>query len=320
MKSSIKIKLLKIFKDNLDRDCIFSGKHTIKFKRLLSYIWQINNFLKKNRLDNKVIVTQFENRTTTLIFYIATIFSKTTICPLDPKLPKARVNKILKLINSQKVIKKINLTNDNFFDDKLFNLNDHDFLITFSSGTSGEPKGILHSSDNILGISYSYCKLVKFNRKTKILHCLPEYYMAGIVNNFIAGLFGLAQIYVIDSFGKKSIFDIWFNIEKYKINLVYLVPSIYSMITSFSPKNAIKIIKKNKIKFLATSNNLYTSIRKNFFRKFKVKIRSCFGITEMGGPLTNEKSGDLKNDCGGVLINGCKVKIKKINRKKVFFF
>ena len=92
------------------------------------------------------------------------------------------------------------------------------------------------------------------------------------------------------------------------------------MITNFSPTNTNKIIKKNKIEFYSTSNNLYPNIRKTFFRKFKKKIKSCYGITEMGGPLTNEIKANLKNDSVGRLINGCKMKIKKINNKKILFF
>ena len=274
---------LEIFYKNLEKDCILSEYQVIKYKKLLSYIYQINKFLKKNKLENQNIITQLENRSHTFIFYIASIFSKTTICPIDPKLPRHRVEKIKKLINSKKIIKKINLSDDNFYDEKYFNLKNHNFLITFSSGTSGTPKGIIHSSDNILGISQSYCKLAGYNNKTKILHCLPEYYMAGIVNTFFAGIFSASKFFIAENFSKKSLFTIWSDIKSYNINIVYLVPSIYSMITNFSPSNARNLIKENKIKFFSTSNNLYTNIRKTFFRKFNTKIRSCYGITEMGG-------------------------------------
>ena len=92
------------------------------------------------------------------------------------------------------------------------------------------------------------------------------------------------------------------------------------MISNFSPANAKQIIKKNKISFFSTSNNLYSNIRKTFFKKYQSKIKSCYGITEMGGPLTNEIKPNLVNDSVGQLINGCKIKIKEINKKKILFF
>ena len=309
-----------IFLKNLNRDYLIYGKNKIKGKKLLSYICQIIRFLKKEDLEKEIIIIQIENRLHTLIFYLATIFSNTTICPLDPKLPLSRVNKIKKLINAKRIIKKINLTESGLIDYSLLNFNNHNFLIAFSSGTSGDPKGILHDSNNVLGISFSYSKLVNFNKKTRILHCLPVYYMTGIINTFFACLCGMSQIIIVNSFAKRSIFNIWSNIAKYKINVIYLIPSIYSMITNFSPLNTFDIIKKNKIEFYSTSNNLYPNIRKTFFKKFKKKIKSCYGITEMGGPLTNEIKSNLINDSVGKLINGCKIKIKKINGKKHLFF
>ena len=92
------------------------------------------------------------------------------------------------------------------------------------------------------------------------------------------------------------------------------------MISNFSPANARQIIKKNKISFFSTGNNLYPNIRNTFFKKYQSKIKSCYGITEMGGPLTNEIKPNLVHDSIGKLINGCKIKIKEINNKKILFF
>ena len=315
-----KIKFLKFLRKNSKKDLIISSKNKINSKNLLSYITQINTYLSKNKLENETIIIQIENRFDAFLFYLAAIFSKTTICPLDPMLPKSRVQKIKKLINAKKIIKKISLKKDKDANVGLLNFNNHKFLITFSSGTSGEPKGIIHSSNNIIGISFSYSKLAGFNNNTKILHCLPEYYMAGIINAFFACLCATGQVVVINSFSKSTIFNMWPLISKYAVNVVYLIPSIYSMMSNFSPTNALKIVKNNKINFYSTSNSLYPNIRKTFFKKFKKKIKSCYGITEMGGPLTNETKSNLEHDSAGKLINGCKVKIKEVNKKKVLFF
>lgn len=315
-----KKRFLKIISKKLNKDFLIYGKKKIKSRKLLSYISQINRFLKTKGLENKIIITQIENRLHALIFCLAAIFSNTTICPLDPKLPLSRVNKIKRSINATKVIKKIDLKENGLIEYDLFNLDNHNFLISFSSGTSGNPKGAIHDSNNVLGISFSYSKLVNFNQQTRILHCLPVYFTAGIINTFFSSLCGSSTIIIVNSFNKKNIFNIWDSISKYKVNLVYLLPSIYSMIANFSPSKAINIIKKNKIEFYSTSNNLYPNIRKTFFKKFKKKIKSCYGITEMGGPLTNEINSSLVKDSVGKLINGCKIKIKKINGKKNLFF
>ena len=242
--SNLKKKFLEIISKDLNRDFLIHGKKKFKSRKLLSYISQINRFLKKKGLENKIIIIQIENRLHTLIFCLAAIFSNTTICPLDPKLPTSRVNKIKKSINATKVIKRIDLIENSLINYDLFNLNNHNFLISFSSGTSGSPKGVMHDSNNVLGISFSYSRLVNFNKQTRILHCLPVYFAAGIINTFFSSLCGSSTIIIANSFNKRNIFNIWDSISKYKVNLVYLVPSIYSMITNFSPSKALNIIKK----------------------------------------------------------------------------
>ena len=98
--AKLKKKFLKIFLKHPNKDCLLYGENNIKYKDLLAYICQINDFLKKKNLEKKTIIIQIENRLHALIFYLAAVFSQTTICPLDPKLPLSRVNSIKKLINA----------------------------------------------------------------------------------------------------------------------------------------------------------------------------------------------------------------------------
>ena len=126
-----KKRFLKIISKKLNKDFLIYGKKKIKSRKLLSYISQINRFLKTKGLENKIIITQIENRLHALIFCLAAIFSNTTICPLDPKLPLSRVNKIKRSINATKVIKKIDLKENGLIEYDLFNLDNHNFLISF---------------------------------------------------------------------------------------------------------------------------------------------------------------------------------------------
>ena len=104
-----KKKFLKIIEKNFSKICIAYDGTKLKYCDILSYTIQINKYLVKNSLENKTVITQFKNRLHAFIFYIAAIFSKTTICPLDPKLPPYRVNKIKRLIVNKN--NKANLLN-----------------------------------------------------------------------------------------------------------------------------------------------------------------------------------------------------------------
>ena len=82
--SKEKNKFLKLIINNLKRDCIICSNKKINYENLIFYIIKINNFLTKNKLENKTIIIQLENRLHTFLFYLAAIFSKTTICQVIP--------------------------------------------------------------------------------------------------------------------------------------------------------------------------------------------------------------------------------------------
>ena len=106
-----KKKFLNIFLKNSSKKIITYNEEKIDYKELLSKIIQINNFIKEKNLEKKTLIIQFKDRSLTLIFYLAAIFSNITICPLDPNLPKSRLNKIKKSINASKVLKNLSLKN-----------------------------------------------------------------------------------------------------------------------------------------------------------------------------------------------------------------
>ena len=101
-----KKELLNIFEKNLNNNIITYKSKRVSYRMLLSYIIQINIVLKKQKLDKKIIITQFDNRFLTLLFYLGAIFSKSSICPLDPNLPAYRLNKIKNSLKVYKVIKR----------------------------------------------------------------------------------------------------------------------------------------------------------------------------------------------------------------------
>ena len=78
---------------------------------------------------------------------------------------------------------KLNKTSLNL-DSRELNYDDTDCLLINSYGKNGEPTGILFKSSSILGSADSFSKLAKYNNKTVILHCLPMFYMGGILDTF----------------------------------------------------------------------------------------------------------------------------------------
>jgi long-chain acyl-CoA synthetase len=191
--------------------------------RLLSFLY------KKFKKGSRIIVKS-RNSKDYLIFYAACLLGGYTVCPVDPDINKKKlkyIKKIFKIKNQINNLDNLNYENQKISNDIEFS-SKVDFLIVFTSGTStGESKGILHNSESVLGCAEAYSKSAGYDIETRIYHCLPMYYMAGISNTFFACIFSGSSIIIGDQISATNLNNFWIIPEKLKANSLHLVPSLY---------------------------------------------------------------------------------------------
>ena len=59
------------------------------------------------------------------------------------------------------------------------------FLVTYTSGTSGKTKGVIHSLDNLFSTAFALKDKLDLPETGAYLHLMPMSYMAGILNSII---------------------------------------------------------------------------------------------------------------------------------------
>ena len=109
-----------------------------------------------------------------------------------------------------------------------------------------------------------------------------------------------------------NIFSLLSSISKYSITSIHLTPEIANGLcqihSSFSEKQSLK--KINNI--ICTGSYLYEDTRDKFEKIFSKRILSCYGLTEIGGPVTLEKWEDtFEENSAGQILSEVKIKIKK---------
>lgn len=297
-------------KDEINNENFTYGRFLNIVKERI-YLFQNLNL----KINSKILILR-ENSVDYLINILASCLGGYVIMPVDPEINTNRISAIKKLIKFDLILDKKIIRSKNSFKKKpadLIYLKNSEFLYMLSSGTqSEEAKALIFDSDTIINSSESFAKLIKSNNKSIILHCLPMFYMAGILNTFFSSIFSKSKIVLTKKF---SIFDINNFIKvcsKNKINIFHLTPDIYRILCKTLKKKEILKIFKNAKKLISTGSVLHQEIKHKFKFNFNRKILSCYGLTELGGPLTlQNKSNAMNLFSVGNHDKKVKIKIKK---------
>ena len=322
-----KKKLENYFKKNSKKFLVIDsdGKKTTYsdfYKKSLYVIFYLKKLgIKKN---TKIIILS-DNSLNYLITLNACLLGGYTACPLDPSIKKERLIAIKKIYKKSFIIKDVSKIRFKklFLKEGLIDYQNTQCLILYGSNEKGEPKGIVLSSDSIIKSSISFSKLANYDSDSRILHCLPMFYMGGILDTFFACICSGSTILLDKRFSIMNILNFWKLPLKMKCNVLFLTPFIVAFLTLIFRKPSLKI-KKHVSKYksiIATGDYLYPETRKKFYDIFNKKIFSCYGATELGGPVAIQKKNHTsENFCVGSHAQEIKIIAKNtINKQKTIY-
>ena len=262
-------------------------KHDIFYKDFYSNILKISQFLIKKKYKKNIILITGKSVFFFEILISLMILGKKVII-LNNKFKIKELKKMKKKFNASVINKKLIYEKEkiNFIDEiiKYKQGIKKGKIILMSSGTTNKPKIIQLSFLKVLESAYNFTKILKHSSTDTILHSWPHYYMAGMFNQFICPFINGSSIYLQKKLLPITYSSFWNDLKKNKITIIYLNNSIINAILFYQRDIIIK--KKIKTKFISTGSLVNKDISKCFEKKFKVKIKDCYGVTEVGGSIT----------------------------------
>ncbi len=153
-------------------------------------------------------------------------------------------------------------------------------ILMYTSGTTGKPKGVMLTHENLITAAESAYLANEVTRAPITLVCLPmaHIYGVGAMNsgNFCEFPEG------------KAILMRWFDpeeclrlIEKYRVNFFPAVPTMYSMILNHPNANAYDTSSLDDC--IAGASPLPLELRREFMARFGCGMRQLYGMTETAG-------------------------------------
>ncbi len=155
--------------------------------------------------------------------------------------------------------------------------------LTFqTSGTTGEPKDIVHTLDAMTANAEAFNAVVGLDASTVMYHCLPRTHMAGFLNSILCPTLAGGRVAFGPTFSAQTAGRFWADLFASQANTVWITPTIAAMLLRmgrFAPDIVRSYGSKIRHVFCGTAP-LPRRIREEFGHVSQEEFAVCYGTSE----------------------------------------
>jgi long-chain acyl-CoA synthetase len=188
---------------------------------------------------------------------------------------------------------------------------DDPFLLLYSSGTTGAPKGILLSNKAQLSICRSMCMVQLYHGNDVVLLMLPMFHTNPICVWSYPAAFAGQTICMRKGFSPA---EFWPSVTDYGVTVVMGVPAMYNYVFNSIDASTIDRAKLKLVYAFSGAAPLSVELIRGFKEKFNVEIVEGYGLTEATGVSTvNPPAGKKKPGSIGMVLPEQEIEIMDDN-------
>lgn len=151
-----------------------------------------------------------------------------------------------------------------------------DALVVYTSGTTGNPKGVVLTQHQMLADAYAICEWHKIDQRTVMMNVLPIHHVNGIVVTLLTPAFAAAQVVVNRRFRSGGF---WKKLARHDVAIVSVVPTLLQFLIEHGEEVNPEDIP-NFRHFICGAGPLSVELARDFQDQFGLRIVHGYGLSE----------------------------------------
>jgi long-chain acyl-CoA synthetase len=184
------------------------------------------------------------------------------------------------------------------------------WTITFTSGTTSRPKGVVHRIGSLFGAASAFARAMGYDDATRLYHVSPMAYMAGFLNTLLCP-FVVGGCVVLDRpFDAKMAIDFWCEPMRRQANRLSLTPTMMATILRLDRGDLGPTYASARVKSVSVCTApLPAELKREFEERYGVEALETYGLSETLFVSTN-RPGAAREGCVGPPIDSVEVEVR----------
>lgn len=185
--------------------------------------------------------------------------------------------------------------------------------VFFTSGTTGQPKGVCHTLDALVGNAMAFNESQGLSYRTRLYHVLPMAYMAGFLNTLLSPWLAGGTVVLGSRFRPVEALRFWQRPLAWCANAIWLTPTLAAVLvrTNRDPETARQVGEQFRHVFCGTAP-LSPTVRTSFRAAFGCPLQESYGMSEVLFVSAQTREEAEKTCNVGRLLPGVSVSLRAI--------
>jgi long-chain acyl-CoA synthetase len=156
------------------------------------------------------------------------------------------------------------------------------FSITFTSGTTSQPKGVAHRIKSLLKNAAAFDSLMGFHSANRFLHVMSMSYMAGFLNTLLCPFMSGASIVLCRVFDAQTALKFWHPVIDHRVDTFWLAPTMLAVLLKVDRNADAPDYCRKYVKTICIGTApLPLKIKRAFEQRYGVELLESYGLSEL---------------------------------------